>query len=134
MRLAIAYAIDRVAISEKLLGGVCRPATGIFTPGTFGYVDGLSLIPYDPGKAKELLKEAGIKPGYKIAFTLHTQAFASLPGGPQVLEAIAGNLEAVGFAVERQSVDTDAWMSMMRGGKQPSVFFRHPVRLTMAAN
>jgi peptide/nickel transport system substrate-binding protein len=123
VRLAIAHAINREAISEKVLGGVCRPATSIFTPGTFGYLDGLSLIPYDPGKARELLKEAGIKPGHKITFTLHTQAFAALPGSPQVLEAIAGNLEAVGFVVERQSVDTDAWMSMMRGGKQPGVFY-----------
>jgi peptide/nickel transport system substrate-binding protein len=123
VRLAIAHAINREAISEKVLGGVCRPATSIFAPGTFGYLDGLSLIPYDPGKAKELLKEAGIKPGHKITFTLHTQAFAALPGSPQVLEAIAGNLEAVGFVVERQSVDTDAWMSMMRGGKPPGVFY-----------
>lgn len=123
VRLAIAHAINREAISEKILGGVCRPATSIFTPGTFGYLDGLSLIPYDPGKARELLKEAGIKPGHKITFTLHTQAFAALPGSPQVLEAIAGNLEAVGFVVDRQSVDTDAWMSMMRGGKQPGVFY-----------
>lgn len=123
VRLAIAYAINRDAISQKMLGGICRPATGILTPGTFGYLDGLPLIPYDPAKAKELLKEAGVKPGQKVTFTLHTQAFASMPGGPQILEAIAGNLEAVGFAVERQSVDTDAWMSMMRGGKQPGIFY-----------
>lgn len=123
VRLAIAHAINRDAISDKMLGRICRPATGIFTPGTFGYLDALPLIPYDPAKAKELLKEAGVKPGQKVTFTLHTQAFASMPNGPQVLEAIAGNLEAVGITVERQSVDTDAWMSMMRGGKQPGIFY-----------
>jgi len=40
-----------------------------------------------------------------------------------VLEAIAGNLEAVGFAIDRKSVDTDAWMSMMRGGKPAGIFY-----------
>ena len=123
VRLAIALGINREAISEKILRGVCKPATGVFTPATFGYVDGLAPIPYDPAQAKTLLAQAGIKPGYKITFTLHTQAFAALPGSPQVLEAIAGNLENLGFSVERQSVDTDAWMSMMRGGKPPAVFY-----------
>lgn len=123
VRLAIAYAIDRESISKKLLKGVCRPATGIFTPATFGFVPDLSLIPYDPAKAKKLLTEAGIKPGYKVSFVQHTQSFSALPGGPQVLQAVAGNLEAVGFVVERQNVDTSAWMSLMRGGKQPAIFY-----------
>lgn len=123
VRLAVAHAIDRKSIAERLLGNVCEPATGIYTPGTFGFLDGLPQIPYDPAKAKALLQEAGIKPGHKVSFTLHTQSFAAMPGGPQVLEAIAGNLEAVGFAVERRSVDTDGWLSMMRGGKQPGIFY-----------
>jgi peptide/nickel transport system substrate-binding protein len=123
VRLAVAYAINRTAIADKMLGGICRPATEMYTPGTFGYLDGLSLIPYDPAKARQLLKEAGVMPGQKVSFTIHTQAFPSLPDAPQVLEAIAGNLEAVGFVVERQSVDSNAWMAMMRGGKQPGIFY-----------
>lgn len=123
VRLAVAHAIDRKSIAEKLLGGVCEPGTGIFTPGTFGYLDGLPQIPYDPARAKALLAEAGVKPNHPVTFTLHTQSFAALPGGPQVLEAIAGSLEAVGLKVERVGVDTDAWMSMMRGGKQPGIFY-----------
>jgi peptide/nickel transport system substrate-binding protein len=123
VRLAVAYAINRVAIAKNILGGVCEPASSIITPGTFGYLPGIPLIPYDPAKAKALLKEAGVKPGLKVSFVYHTQAFAALPGAPQVLEAISGNLEAVGFAVERKSVDTDAWMSMMRGGKPAGIFY-----------
>jgi peptide/nickel transport system substrate-binding protein len=123
VRLAIAYAINRKDIAEKLLGGVCEPATSIFSPGTFGYLAGLPQIPYDPAKAKALLAEAGIKPGFKVSFLVHTQSFTALPGAPQVLEAIAGNLEAVGLALDRKSVDTDAWMSLMHGRKQPGIFY-----------
>jgi peptide/nickel transport system substrate-binding protein len=123
VRLAIAHAINLKAISEKILGNVCQPATSIFSPGTFGYLDGLPLIPYDPAKAKALLAEAGIKPGFKVSFLYHTQSFAALPGAPQVLEAIAGNLEAVGLVLDRKSVDTDAWMSLMHGRKQPGIFY-----------
>jgi peptide/nickel transport system substrate-binding protein len=123
VRLAVAHAINRQAISEKILGGVCEPATSIISPGTFGYLEGVPLIPYDPNKAKALLKEAGVAPGTKVPFVYHTQAFAALPGAPQVLEAIAGNLEAVGLSIDRKSVDTDAWMSMMRGQKAYGIFY-----------
>jgi len=123
VRLAVAHAVNRQAIAEKILGGVCEPATSIISPGTFGYLEGIPLIPYDPNKAKALLKEAGVAPGTKVPFVYHTQAFAALPGAPQVLEAIAGNLEAVGLSIERKSVDTDAWMSMMRGQKAYGIFY-----------
>jgi peptide/nickel transport system substrate-binding protein len=123
VRLAVGHAINRKAIAEKIQGGVCEPATSMFTPGTFGYLDGLPQIAYDPAKAKALLKEAGVKPGTKVTFTLHTQSFAAVPNAPQVLEAVAGNLEAVGFTVERVSVDNSAWLAMMRGNKPTAIFY-----------
>jgi len=123
VRLAVAHAINRKAIAENILGGVCEPATSIISPGTFGYLEGVPLIPYDPNKAKALLKEAGVAPGTKVPYVYHTQAFAALPGAPQVLEAIAGNLEAVGLSIERKSVDTNAWMSLYRGNKAYGIFY-----------
>jgi peptide/nickel transport system substrate-binding protein len=123
VRRGIAYALNREGVATNILGGVCEPATSIFTPATFGYLDGLKLIPYDPEKAKALLSEAGIKPGHEVSMSIHTESFGSLPNAPQVLEAFAGNLEAVGFKVDRQPVETGAWMAMMRGGKQPGIFY-----------
>jgi peptide/nickel transport system substrate-binding protein len=123
VRLAIGYAIDRAAIGQKILGGVCQPASSMATPGTYGYLKGLPQIPYDPSKAKALLKEAGVAPGYKLTFAIQTQSFNALPNAPQVLEAIAGYLEAVGFTVERRNVDNAAWISMMRGHKPTSIFY-----------
>jgi peptide/nickel transport system substrate-binding protein len=123
VRLAVGMAIDRKLIAEKIQGGVCQPATSMFTPGTFGYLDGLPQVPYDPAKAKALLAEAGVKPGTKVTFTLQTESFSALPNAPQVLEAIAGMLEAVGFVVERKSVDNAAWLAMMRGHKPTGIFY-----------
>ncbi len=123
VRLAIGHAINRKDIAEKVQGGVCEAATSMFTPGTFGHLEGLPQIEYDPAKAKALLEEAGVKPGTRITFTLHTQSFVAVPNAPQVLEAVAGNLEAVGFRVERVSVDNSAWLAMMRGNKPTGVFY-----------
>jgi peptide/nickel transport system substrate-binding protein len=123
VRMAVAHAINRDEIAKRMLGGVCEPATSIFTPATFGFLPGLKPIPYDPAKAKALFAESGVKPGREVTYTLHTESFGSLPSAPQVLEAIAGNLEAVGFKVQREQVDTSTWLAMMRGKKQPSVFY-----------
>jgi peptide/nickel transport system substrate-binding protein len=123
VRLAVGYAINRAEIASKILSGVCEPATSIFTPATFGFLPGLKAIPYDPAKAKQLLAEAGIKPGKEITFSIHTESFGSLPSAPQVLEAIAGNLEAVGFKVNREPYDTAAYLAAWRSGKQPGVFY-----------
>jgi len=122
VRMAIGHAIDLKTIAQTVLKGVCEPSPGIFTPATFGYMAGLKPIPYDPAKAKALLKEAGVAPGKEITYSLHTES-ASLPNAPQVLEAIAGYLEAAGFKVTREPYDMAAWMQMMRGGKQPAVFY-----------
>ena len=123
VRLAVAHAINRKEIAERVQGGICEPGTGILSPGTFGFLEGLPQVPYDPAKARALLAEAGIKPGHKVSFTVQTESFAAVPNAPQVLEAIAGNLEAVGFTVERRNVDNAAWLKMMRGGKPTGIFY-----------
>jgi peptide/nickel transport system substrate-binding protein len=123
VRIAIGYALNRQAIASKMLNGVCEPSSGIFTPATFGFDPSLKVQPFDPAKAKKMLADAGIKPGKEITFTMHTESFGSLPNAPQVLEALAGNLEAVGFKVTREPYDTAAWLAMMRAAKQPMVFY-----------
>ncbi len=123
VRLAVGHALNRPEIAQKLLNGVCEPAASIFTPGTFGHLSGLEQVPYDPAKAKQMLAAAGVKPGYEIGFVLQTDSFPSFSNAPQVLEALAGNLESVGFKVNRESYDSAAWLQMMRGKRQPSVFY-----------
>ena len=120
--IKVRHAIDLKTISQTVLKGVCEPSPGIFTPATFGYMPGFNPIAYDPAKARALLKEAGLPEGKEITYSLHTES-ASLPNAPQVLEAIAGYLEAAGFKVTREPYDMAAWMQMMRGGKQPGVFY-----------
>jgi peptide/nickel transport system substrate-binding protein len=123
VRLAIGYALNRPEIADKLLNGVCEPASSIFAPATFGFEPSLKVMPFDPAKAKKMLADAGIKPGKEITFSMHTESFGSLPNAPQVLEALAGNLEAAGFKVTREPYDTQAWLAMMRAAKQPMVFY-----------
>jgi peptide/nickel transport system substrate-binding protein len=123
VRRAIAHAIDREGVAESVLRGVCQIASEHFTPATFGFDPMIKPIAYDPARAKALLKEAGIKDGHEVRFVIHTQAFPSLPDAPEALEAIAGQLEAVGFKIIREPRETGALMAGWRNHTLPGISY-----------
>ena len=63
LRRAVCHAIDRDAIISNVLGGQADRLDGPIGPGQYGYDPVFArqnlLIPYDPAKARELLKESG---------------------------------------------------------------------------
>jgi peptide/nickel transport system substrate-binding protein len=59
VRKAIAYAIDREAIVKYLWRGQARLATGVIPVGNWAYSADVTTYPYDPAKARELLRQAG---------------------------------------------------------------------------
>lgn len=58
VREAINYAINRQALVKVAFAGYATPATGVMPP-TIEYAQSYQPWPYDPAKARELLKEAG---------------------------------------------------------------------------
>jgi ABC-type transport system substrate-binding protein len=63
VRLAVNYALDRQAINEAVCLGYCPPA-GVIVPRAMDYALQAESPPYDPGKAKQLLAEAGYPNGF----------------------------------------------------------------------
>jgi len=59
VRQAISYAIDKREILEGVLLGLGEIATGPYKPGTWQFNPHLKPYPYNPEKARTLLKEAG---------------------------------------------------------------------------
>ena len=60
VRQALNIAIDRQALADSLFGGYALPARGqLVNPKAFGFNEALEVYPYDPEKAKALIKEAG---------------------------------------------------------------------------
>jgi peptide/nickel transport system substrate-binding protein len=68
VRNAIKSAIDNDSII-KAVGGGATPLHSFVPEGMFAYYDG-DAFPYDPDKAKELLKEAGYPDGFEITLTV----------------------------------------------------------------
>ena len=61
VRKALAYALDRVTINERLFGGRQPPANSFLSPLDWPYAKDLPGYPYDPKQAAALLDEAGWK-------------------------------------------------------------------------
>lgn len=64
VRRALHHAINKEAIVRVVFHGQSRPAASLLQPTTPGFAPlAPELFPYDPGRAKKILEEAGWRPG-----------------------------------------------------------------------
>lgn len=63
VRRALAYGIDSRALIDKIMQGAAVPATSDILPISWAYNPGVASYGYDPRRARELLAEAGWRPG-----------------------------------------------------------------------
>jgi peptide/nickel transport system substrate-binding protein len=105
VRRAIAHAIDRKAFIDGVLEGLAKPIGSHFAPTDAGYVDLTAATPYDPEKAKALLKEAGVATPLNLTLTLPPPQYARKGG-----EVIAAQLAKVGIVAKIENVEWAQWL------------------------
>lgn len=113
LRHALAYAINRQLIVDKLLKGQGVICQGPIIPVTMYYNPAIEgKFPYDPDKARELLKEAGWDPAREVKLLV--------PIGNIVRELsadiIQANLTDVGFKVSVEKMDFPTLISRFKSG------------------
>ncbi len=92
VRLAMNLAVNKEELVQTVLGGFGEVARGqVLQPGMLGYDDSLAPYPYDPERARSLLREAGY-PSFDVAL-------ATVVTTRGMSEALAGYLKAVGVDV-----------------------------------
>jgi peptide/nickel transport system substrate-binding protein len=119
VRRALAHAIDKREIIEGVLLGLAREAVGPYKPGTWWYTDEVRTFPYDPDRAKELLREAGWRDrdgdgilerdGKPFRFTIRTNQGNSVR--IQTAEIIQRRLKAIGIDVNIHVVEWAAFIN-----------------------
>ena len=116
VRQAIAHAIDKQGIIDGLMHGFDKPAAIMLSPAHVGFVDGFKeTYPYDPAKAKALLKEAGVTPDQ--SFTL----FTAPTFDQRIVQAIQQMLIDVGMKVTiTHARDFAGWLK--RAQSSPAEF------------
>ncbi|HEX4233049.1 MAG TPA: ABC transporter substrate-binding protein [Caldimonas sp.] len=106
VRRALAAAIDRKAVIDGAQEGYGTPIGSHMVPSDAGYVDLTGVNPYDPEKAKALLKEAGVQLPLNVTLTLPPPAYARKGG-----EIIAAELAKVGVVAKIENVEWAQWLS-----------------------
>jgi len=114
VRQAFNYAIDKKLVVQKLLSGKAYPATGWFPNSLSAFNPDLKGYEYEPGKAKELMEEAGY--GEDNRLKLKIIGTNNSAWGIPVVEAITPFLEKVGFDIEPVLVDGSTLASKQSEG------------------
>jgi peptide/nickel transport system substrate-binding protein len=105
VRRALMHAIDRKAFIDGVLEGFAQPIGSHFAPTDAGYVDLTGMTPYDPDKARALLKEAGVATPLAVTLTLPPPQYARKGG-----EVIAAQLAKVGIVAKIENVEWAQWL------------------------
>ena len=106
VRRAISHAIDRQAFIDGVLEGLAKPIGSHAAPTDVGYVDLTGLYPFNPDKAKALLKEAGINGPLNLTLTLPPPSYARKGG-----EVVAAMLAKVGINAKIENVEWAQWLA-----------------------
>ena len=114
LRQAVAYAIDREAIVKSVFQGRAEALDGPIGPGQYGYSRDVNpKYPYDPEKAKQLVKDAGFPNGVDVNLFASADRYVN---DRQSSEAIAAMLTKVGIRTQLHILDYSIeWPNVRKG-------------------
>jgi peptide/nickel transport system substrate-binding protein len=119
VRQAVAYAIDKEAMVEGILGGYDKPVPEMLTPAHVGWVSDIAAPSYDLKKAQALVQEAG--EAGKAEIELATSPVFD----QRIVQAIQQMLSEAGLNVKINMSDMASYLKRAQGGidATPSLSF-----------
>jgi peptide/nickel transport system substrate-binding protein len=106
IRRAMAHAIDRTALIKGAMSGYGVPIGSHMDPGNPYYIDLTPYYPYNPEKAKQLLKEAGYADGFEAVIKLPERYVYARRSG----EIIADMFSQVGIRLKIELTEWGQWI------------------------
>jgi peptide/nickel transport system substrate-binding protein len=104
VRRAIAHGLDRQSVVRAFYAGRAEVAHEFMPPSLFGWAKDVQRYPYNPERAKQLLRQAGLSLPVEIEFWYPTGVTRPyMPDPKRNFEAFAASLEQSGFKVIAKS-------------------------------
>jgi peptide/nickel transport system substrate-binding protein len=104
VRKAVAYGLDRNRVVQSFYAGRAVVAHEFMPPGLLGYNPRVTKYPFNPERAKSLLRAAGLTLPVEIDFWYPTNISRPYMPNPKLnFEAFAASLEQSGFKVNAHS-------------------------------
>jgi len=101
VRRALNLAINRKALTDRILQGAATEANQWMPKNTFGYNPQVTDIPNDVTEAKKLLTEAGFPEGFKLTMHAPNDRY---PQGPETAQAVAQFWTRIGVKTQVEVV------------------------------
>lgn len=101
VRRALNLAINRKALTDRILQGAATEANQWMPKNTFGYNPQVTDIPNDVAEAKKLLTEAGFPEGFKLTMHAPNDRY---PQGPETAQAVAQFWTRIGVKTQVEVV------------------------------
>lgn len=114
VRQALNYAVNKEAIASILMGGAATPSGQLASRGILGFDPSIAPYPYDPAKAKALLKEAGYEKGFD--FTLNLIVGGSM-SELAAYQQVAADLAQIGVSMRLEPVAPPIYARNFVNGK-----------------
>ncbi len=119
VRQALNYAIDKETINNTLLSGYGEIYAGICMPPNENTTD-VSPYPYDPEKAKALLKEAGYETGLEVTITTPDGRYVR---DKEISLVVAQYLQDVGINATVETADFSIITERKNNGTISNLFY-----------
>ncbi len=116
MRRALMYALNRRALADDVLAGSARVATSVTAP-AFAWAANPALepYPYDPARARELIRAAGYGDG--VSVTLYaTESGSGMLDPLAMATAMQADLAAVGVQVTIETFEWNSYLARVNRG------------------
>lgn len=110
VRQAINYAIDRENIVNICYDGEAEINSNLCAKSRFGYSDSQKQYDYDPEKARELLKEAGLTTPYDLGTLLVAEQYSN------IATVLQNDLREVGLEVKIEVKEFNAYLNDLTQG------------------
>ncbi|NLK08965.1 MAG: ABC transporter substrate-binding protein [Firmicutes bacterium] len=110
VRQALNYAVDKEAIVRALLGGYGYVLASPLPNNAFGFDPTLQSYPYEPEKAKQLLKEAGFQEGFDLIFEAPQGRYLM---DKEVAQAVNGYLQDIGIKTQFNVLEWGVFVSKL---------------------
>ena len=123
VRQAINYAINKKSIVKSIYAGLGVVAKEPIPDTMLGYNNDIKGYPYNPSKAKELLKEAGYPNGFETTIWAMPLPRPYMPNARRVAEVIQANLKSVGINAKIVTYDWATYLVKTKNGEHDMALF-----------
>lgn len=112
VRKAFEYSIDRAGLVKVVFNGMFDPACSAISPiSEFSSPQAQTCTPHDPGKAKELLKEAGVQTPFPISMITSNN-----PDSLRLAQALQSMVKDGGFNLQIKPVEYASLLDQQDAG------------------